>query len=105
MDYKRALKEVKADKPGSNYLVINFRFGHQYIFPYKEGLSVLQAFEAAEELTSNYTDSIPSVTPLSLDTYTVNQLSAQDYHDFKIAQLLGVALKDVKNLKQEPSKD
>lgn len=76
-------------KTKKNYIKIKFGYSRCYIFPYEEGMGVMQHFVNAEAYdTSDYEN--PIITPLSKDgSPEMEILSEKMYIDLKMSHLLG----------------
>jgi hypothetical protein len=95
MNYADAVKKVKAVKPGENYLLIEFAYSGRFVFPYKDGLTVLAAMENAEKITEEY--SAPKrIKPILRDDFNSRILSHQEYLHYKIAALYNISPDEAK---------
>lgn len=93
-DYTAAVKKVQASKAKENYLLFTVSWDINLILPYKEGMLFMEALGKAEKLEEPY-DKPPGIRPLDRDRIGMKVLSAKEYEQIKIAQLLQVKLRDV----------
>ena len=82
---KKPIKEV--DVPVDNYIVINFGYSLNLIFPHAEGMQVIAALNKAENIE------IPSynpgkIKPIDVKDLSINNLSRQSYVEYKMNNLL-----------------
>lgn len=90
MDYAEALKQVQSEKkPADNFLIIKMGWGCEFLLPYAEGVTVMNALNHAEQYESPYKKG-PSIKPLEKDKLTFSHFSRADYQHAKIAALLGL---------------
>ena len=102
MNYQEALKQVKTKKATSNpYLLIELDFNKQIILPYKAGIAFLESLQNAELLNGRH-NSIPEIKPLEINTIEVHYLAEEDYQRHKIAQLMQISYREVKDLESNP---
>lgn len=98
MDYKEAVKHVTAMKNKPNMMIVNLSYNQRVILPYADGLALMAALQQAEILSDRYAQQI-SIKPMSQDSVTCAVISRDDYDQIKIAELLGVSLDAVKEMK------
>lgn len=91
-----AEKEVKARKPAENFMVISMGYDSKLILPHKAGVALMAALENAELFKDSWSDKC-RIIPLERNSISIEFLSTQEYHQIKIANLLGVSLKDIQN--------
>ena len=91
-----AEKEVKARKPAENFMVISMGYSSKLVLPYKAGVALMAALENAEFFKDSWSDTC-QIIPLERDSISIGFLSIQEYQQIKIANLLGVSLKDIQN--------
>lgn len=101
MTYEEALKSVTKKTSESGYLSFRFEYSKTLILPYKEGIAFLSALEKAEQLEDKY-NTQPGVRCLDKDFVVVTLVSSQQYHNVKIAMLLGVSLETVEDMQRNP---
>lgn len=100
MNYQEAVKKLKTDqalKNPNNYLRIEMSYGFHIVLPYKEGVSFIECLNHAQEYEKNYSTG-PVISPIKQDNFKINMMSGEDYRDIKIANLMGVAVEDLKTL-------
>ena len=96
-DYQEALKQISKG-PKEAYLMISFRYDRQLIFPYKQGIAVMEALEHAMIYDSAYSGP-PTYTPIT-DEVSINLISAETINDIKVARLLNISQGDAKNIRE-----
>lgn len=79
------LKEAEPD----NFIVIRFSWTVSYIFPFEEGMSLLQSMRKMEQLADTSGES-KLVTPVDYDGFTVSVLPRSLYIEYKMNDLLNV---------------
>lgn len=94
-DYQAAVKKIQATKPKENYLLCVFSWDTKIVLPYKAGMAFMEALNQAERLVEDY-DKPPGIQPLDRDKIQFRVLSAKEYEQIRIAQLLKVPLDTVK---------
>ena len=94
-EYQAAVKKFQAIKPKENYLLCTISWGTKVVLPYKAGMALMEALGQAERLVEEY-NKPPSIQPLDRDRMHLGILSAQEYEQIRIAQLLKVPLDTVK---------
>ena len=93
--YQDAVKKLQASKPKDNYLLCNISWDLKMVLPYKAGLALMEALAQAERLVEDY-GKPPSIQPFDRDRINLGVLSAKEYEQIRIAQLLKVPLDTVK---------
>ena len=93
--YQEAVKKLQANKPKENYLICNISWDLKMVLPYKAGMVLMEALGQAERLVEEYSKP-PSIQPLDRDRIGISILSAKEYEQIRIAQLLKVPLDTVK---------
>jgi hypothetical protein len=102
MDYKEALETVKKMKTADNYLLVKFDYREHLVLPYKDGLAFMASLINAEMLNEDYSDP-KYIYPMDRTKFETSILSRKEYEQFKIANLLGVSIDEIKRLeKPEP---
>ena len=97
----QARKSVREDTSRDNFMVIYFSYGVEILLPYKDGITVMQAFQKAEMLNTPY-GKPPSITGLTKDVQA-RPFSRADYELIKMANLLNISLDELKmNMHPEP---
>ena len=95
MTYEQALKKVQATKSKENYLIIKIDYAKRLVLPYKEGMAFIQSLANAELLNEPYNEQ-HCITEMDRSAIVVEVMSFDEYLRFKIAPLLGVHPKDIK---------
>lgn len=93
--YQEAVKKMQANKPKENYLICNISWDIKMVLPYKVGMVLMEALGQAERLVEEYSKP-PSIQPFDRDRIGISILSAKEYEQIRIAQLLKVPLDTVK---------
>ena len=93
--YQDAVKKLQASKPKDNYLLCNISWDLNLVFPYKTGMAFIEAIGQAEKLVEEY-NKPPGIQPIDRDKIQFRVLSAKEYEQIRIAQLLKVPLDTVK---------
>ena len=93
--YQDAVKKLQASKPKDNYLLCNISWDLNLVFPYKTGMAFIEAMGQAEKLVEEY-NKPPGIQPIDRDKIQFRVLSAKEYEQIRIAQLLKVPLDTVK---------
>lgn len=104
MDYPEALKKVQTSKVQSNFLLISLGWDQKYVFPYKEGLAFIAAFETALRFKEEY-DNKTRLTPIDRNQIDFHILSRQEYEDIQVAGLLNLKLSEVKEMRNPTPKE
>jgi hypothetical protein len=94
-EYQSAIKKLQATKPKDNYLLCNIAWDLKVVLPYKVGLALMESLGQAERLVDEY-NKPPAIQPFDRDRITMSILSAKEYEQIRIAQLLKVTLDTVK---------
>ena len=97
MNYAEAAKQVRSvKKQADSYLVFRFSYGERFILPHKDGLNLLQAMSAAEQIPSYFpSDKPPEIKQAGSGAVSVEAMSQKEYENIKIAALLGVSIQDL----------
>lgn len=93
--YQETVKELKAKKPPENFIVVSVSYD-KLILPHKAGLAFMAAIENAEVFKDSWSDKC-RIKPLERDSVSMSTLSAHEYQQIKIANLLGVSLGEIQN--------
>lgn len=99
MEYKEALKKVQARKPKGNFLVVTIGYDTKMILPHSDGLAFIAAMSNAETLYTPYSAK-HYIGPLDRDKMTFTQMSQHEYEQYKIAALLNIDVKEVKEMSE-----
>lgn len=94
--YQETVKELKAKKPPENFIVVSVSYDTKLILPHKAGLAFMAAIENAEVFKDSWSDKC-RIKPLERDSVSMSTLSAHEYQQIKIANLLGVSLGEIQN--------
>jgi len=80
-------------KLAENFVTIKFDYGREYVFPYPEGIALMELFRHAEQLdTTDYENN--TITPINSDNAPIlKPLSQKEYIDKKMSHILGVSVK------------
>jgi hypothetical protein len=97
MEYKEALKTVQAKKPKENFLVFQFAYDKKFVLPHKDGVALVLAMAQAEQLKDPYQEQ-HSIGGLDRDAFTTTSMSYEEYEQYKIAALLRIPLKEVRDM-------
>ena len=98
MQFSEALKKVQASKNQDNFILVSLGWDQKYVFPYKEGLAFIAAFEHALYFKEDY-DNNSRLTPLNRDHLAFHVLSREDYENIQIAGLLNLKLSQIKEMR------
>lgn len=93
--YEDAAKQVKAEKPKENLMVIPFGYDHKIVLPYKDGLKIIEALANAEVLKEEYGE-IAYFTGIERHHFNPTLMSRDEYELIKIASVLQVDYKELK---------
>lgn len=102
LTYAEAVKKVKTLKTKETYMVI--RVDERLVLPHKDGMHLLQALQVAEALHA-WDDDRP-IHSVNRESIRMNVLSAEEYERHKLAALLGMTLKELKEaetVEEEPT--
>lgn len=94
-DYQAAVKKIQATKPKENYLLCSVSWDVNLVFPYKAGMVFMEAMGQAEKLVEEY-NKPPGIQPIDRDKIQFRVLSAKEYEQIRIAQVLKVPLDTVR---------
>lgn len=104
MGYQEALKKVQAIKNKENFLMVSMGWEQKYVFPYKEGLAFIAAFENALRFKNEY-EGHSRLLPINHDQIDFHIMSRQEYEDIQIAGLLNLKLSEVRELRSPTPKE
>ena len=93
--YEDAAKQVKAEKPKENLMVIPFGYDYKIVLPYKDGVKVIEALANAEVLKEEYSE-LPHFTGIERHHLNPTLMSRDEYELIKIASVLKVDYKELK---------
>lgn len=96
MDIEEARKKVQQLRKPSPYIQINISYDKFLIMPFKEGMQFLEALKATEMYTKSYANP-PKIKAVTAEDFVVNLLSAEEYEQIHMAQLMQVTLESLKN--------
>lgn len=97
--YAAAVKKIKTEKPPENYLTVQISYDTKLILPHKAGMALIAALENAEMLKEKYSEPC-RIVPLEQETLISRMISAQEYQQIKIANLLNVSLEEIQKIPQ-----
>lgn len=102
--YEDAARKVRvANKENRNsHMMVELRYDTIIVLPYAAGLALLAALENAELYDDDYREG-KTINPVKPGTFKTQILSAQEYNNIKVAQLLQIPLEQVEAL-SKPSK-
>jgi len=83
---KEQLKQLKA--PIKNYIVITIDYSNSFVFPYKDGIKFIEAFEAAEEYEEVGSSNETHIRPLRKKAFSYYVIEESVYIEFKGNYLL-----------------
>lgn len=93
-DIKEALAKAKKERAQPDPLNISLKIGYrEFIFPYKEGISILSLFENAIVLEDNYSTP-PKYSPISENDVVISFISNSKLDQYKAAILLNMPIRD-----------
>lgn len=98
MEFTEALKKVQASKNQDNFILVSMGWDQKYVFPYKEGLAFITAFERALRFMEDY-DGNYQLIPIDRDHPTFHVLSREDYENIQITGLLNLKLSQIKEMR------
>jgi hypothetical protein len=96
MEYTAAAKKVKEDKPRPNRMVIKIGY-EKIVLPFTEGLQLMAALSSVEQFKDQYNDRA-RIGPVDVNLFESSLMSAHEYEQYKIAAVLGVSVKDIKEM-------
>ena len=94
-EYQEAIKKIQSHKAKDNYMLCTVSWDVNLVFPYKAGLAFIEALGQAEKLVEEY-NKPPGIQPIDRDKIQFRVLSAKEYEQIRISQLLKVPLDTVK---------
>lgn len=97
--YEDAAKQIKAEKPKENLMVIPFGYDHKIVVPYKEGVKIIEALASAEVLKEEHGE-FPYFTGIGRHHISPTLMSRDEYELIKIASVLQVDYKTLKKQKK-----
>lgn len=95
--YQAAAKEIKAKKPPENYMVFQLSYDTKLVLPHKAATAFLAALENAEIFKDSYSDKC-RIIPMERDAISASFMSAHEYQQIKIANLLNVDLSEIQKI-------
>ena len=93
--YQAAVKKVQGMKAKEGYLLCKISWDTKVLLPYKAGMAFMDSLGQAERFEEEY-NKPPSIQPMDRDRITLSVVSAKEYEQLRIAQLLQVTLDTVK---------
>ena len=93
--FEDVAKQVKAEKPKENLMVIPFGYDHKIVIPYKDGVKIIEALANAEVLKEDYGE-IAYFTGIERHHLNPTLMSRNEYELIKIASVLKVDYKELK---------
>lgn len=93
--FEDVAKQVKAEKPKENLMVIPFGYDHKIVLPYKDGVKIIEALANAELLKEEYGE-IANFTGIERHHINPTLMSRDEYELIKIASVLQVDYKELK---------
>lgn len=100
LKYQEAVKTAQTMKPKEGYMVIEFGYSNRVIVPHKDGINLLLALNAAEHFEDNYSG-VARITPFDRSKLSASLMSVEEYHQYKIAALLNIPVKDLKEYENQ----
>lgn len=94
MEFKDAVKKVRASKAKENFFLFRMGYDTTLVLPHSHGVAVLAALEYAELLAEPYGEN-KTISGIDKETLRFSMMSRAEYEQIKIAALLGVSTKDV----------
>lgn len=102
LEYKEAVKKIKDNPVKENYMVISLSYNSKLVLKYKDGVALLNALSNAEQFNDEYSEDKQKIIPLVRGAITTCMLSAEDYTNYKVAQLLGITISELReHMKEE----
>ena len=98
MEFTEALKKVQTNKNQDNFILVSMGWDQKYVFPYKEGMECIAAFEHALCFKEDY-DNNSRLIPIKRDHLAFHVLSREDYENIQIAGLLNLKLSQIKEMR------
>ena len=93
--YQAAVKKVQGMKTKDAYLLCKISWDTKILLPYKVGMVFMESLGQAERFEEEYPKP-PSIQPMDRDRITLSVVSAKEYDQIRIAQLLQVPLDVIK---------
>lgn len=100
MNYEEARKKVQADKPKENFMLVELSYDKKIILPYKDGVLFMSALATAEVLSEKYNERV-KIGEFERNSIRSELMSYSEYARYKIAALLNVDPKDLKQAEQQ----
>lgn len=95
MNYAEAKKTVQSSSVKEGYMLINLAYNTKIVLPHKAGVVFLESLALAEQLHEEY-QKPHYIGSMNRDIFTTSLLSRQEYENYKMATLLGIAVSDLK---------
>jgi hypothetical protein len=100
--YAEAAKEVAKFNPKDNYIIIILDYSTRLVMQYDDGIKFIDSLKKAEQFDKGY-------EPTRIDAYDSSNielriLSAKEYAHYKMAALLGITPKEVKEMEESQTK-
>ena len=93
--YEDAAKQVKAEKPKENMMVIPFGYDYKIVVPYKDGVKIIEALANAEVLKEEYGE-LPHFTGIERHHLNPTLMPRDEYELIKLAGVLRVDYRELK---------
>lgn len=93
-EYVEVKKKFQYTKPKEGFMVIYLSYDKELILPHKDGIAFLASLVNAEMFSGDYTN--VRINDLGNDTIKVKMMSYLDYERHKVAALLNVTYKELK---------
>ena len=93
--FEDVAKQVKAEKPKENLMVIPFGYDHKIVLPYKDGVKIIEALANTEVLKEECGE-IAHFTGIERHHLNPTLMSRDEYELIKIASVLQVDYKELK---------
>ncbi len=102
MDYKEAVKTVRATTNKENWMVIKYDWNGRIILPYKDGIAFIAALSNAKKIKDINGDR-PNICAFDRDELEFTVMSHKEYEQIQIAHLLRLTVGDIKQMEEECS--
>lgn len=98
MTSKKRPTDAELLKPTSNFAIIKFDYGREFVLPTKNVATILELFDSAEVISAHSPDdggdSYRVVRPVGRhESLEIKQLSKREYLDCKMSHLMGTKVK------------
>lgn len=96
----KASKQIA--RKGENYMHVRTGWSTTFILPYAAAVQLIAALQEAETLADEHADR-PSIVPMDKEGVAFRPFSAKEYRDIKVATLLNVPVRVVREAGKEPA--